>query len=960
MTFVNAISMFVGLFIGVCCSILIKARLFKKKPDHQISINDLNYAVILADREFRILSLNQAAERLFDSHQEASEQKKIQWLLPEWQTYQTLCQHKPFSIEITLDDQDDSKPFILSLSIIDPDLKNESVYLISLMELSSKGTGVNPLIFSRIIHQTPNIVFILHLDEYWSLQYISENIMRFGYSSRDFYEGEINFRDFIHENDRKWILEEIEKTLLVKKKDFIDLEFRVVNKSNLVQWIHLHLITNQDEEGHICCIQGLITDINDQKWMQEAERIARDQADSSNLELECLRQLAEELNQTSDLREALKIGLEITSDLLNIDAGWFLLIPENGRPYLSATYNLLIDQKEYDKHLNPCLKIEIPTQNLFGMFRCESHEINCEWLAEILEFESANLVHTLVPIQISGRLLGALNLISVSDTINDIVNDHLLEAISNQLAAAVERGRLYGKAVESYERERKTNQIALIINSSNDLDDILQKVVRLVVELTNASGGMVYLLSENREGFNKKYQFNFDKDYSLETISGTHLNIFWHILNSQEGLLLPDLLDTLNYPVMKDFSGVLRKSQSELVESGITGLIGVPIGEGGNTLGLLVLVMDNSGKKFSDREMILAQTVSLQIGIAIQKAQQIQTAQKRASEAETLLRAGSAVISSLDMDEIVDRILEQLARVVPYESATVQLIHEGHLEVIGGHGFEDILMITSLRLPLEPENPAFEVIESKRPQYLSKISESSAYFKHPPYEQAKSWLGVPLVIKDRILGLLALSSNETDCFTEDHIRLAFAFALEVAIALENARLFEEVEEQAKIDSLTGLLNRRSFNKIAEKEFINSIAENHPLSIIMIDIDRFKLVNDNYGHHTGDKVLRTMTQEAKFQLRSVDTIARYGGEEFICLLPDTNHKSAWRIAERIRKHIMEIDTPSEFGPIKITISLGVAENKTSKAKSLEDLIKFADQALYQSKQNGRNRVSNYRY
>jgi diguanylate cyclase (GGDEF)-like protein len=178
-------------------------------------------------------------------------------------------------------------------------------------------------------------------------------------------------------------------------------------------------------------------------------------------------------------------------------------------------------------------------------------------------------------------------------------------------------------------------------------------------------------------------------------------------------------------------------------------------------------------------------------------------------------------------------------------------------------------------------------------------------------------------------------------------------ATNVAIAIENARLFDEVQKLAITDPLTQLYNRRKFEESATKEFERSLRYNRPLCAIMIDLDQFKIVNDTYGHLAGDQALASLANLCKKNIRNIDILARYGGEEFIILLPETSLSEALKTAERLRLDCENTPIGSTQGQISITISLGLAGlNKT--CKTLEELIDRADQALYASKHAGRNK------
>jgi diguanylate cyclase (GGDEF)-like protein len=163
-------------------------------------------------------------------------------------------------------------------------------------------------------------------------------------------------------------------------------------------------------------------------------------------------------------------------------------------------------------------------------------------------------------------------------------------------------------------------------------------------------------------------------------------------------------------------------------------------------------------------------------------------------------------------------------------------------------------------------------------------------------------------------------------------------------------MFAHEQELARVDGLTGIYNRRYFFELATREFSATIRYQRPLTIILFDIDDFKLVNDNFGHAYGDTILIQIAQIAIAQVRDVDVLARYGGDEFIILLPETDSEHAFIIAERIRESVAS----TNVGPFIITLSIGVAETVHAPQDQLvEDIIRRADKALYLAKQKGRN-------
>jgi diguanylate cyclase (GGDEF)-like protein len=164
-----------------------------------------------------------------------------------------------------------------------------------------------------------------------------------------------------------------------------------------------------------------------------------------------------------------------------------------------------------------------------------------------------------------------------------------------------------------------------------------------------------------------------------------------------------------------------------------------------------------------------------------------------------------------------------------------------------------------------------------------------------------------------------------------------------------------LRELAVVDELTGLYNRRFFERRLAYEFERFKRYSHPLSILIIDVDYFKKVNDTYGHNAGDEVLRHLAQHAQTTLRKIDIVARYGGEEFVAILPDTDQSGALTAAERLRVAISSTSVRFGEDEICITISGGIVTISREFSGDVESLIRFADQALYQAKAQGRNRI-----
>ncbi len=217
-------------------------------------------------------------------------------------------------------------------------------------------------------------------------------------------------------------------------------------------------------------------------------------------------------------------------------------------------------------------------------------------------------------------------------------------------------------------------------------------------------------------------------------------------------------------------------------------------------------------------------------------------------------------------------------------------------------------------------------------------------------------LTVPMLSHGRLVGLLLLGAKKGgERFVAEEMELLNLLASQAATVFENSRLFES----ATFEGLTGLYRREAVLEILDREWSRSIRYDRPLAIALLDLDRFKWINDRSGHLAGDLVLQRVAAELRAQVRETDFIGRFGGEEFLIVLPETHLDGAERLAEKIRERVEEMEIVIDNGePLKVTVSIGVAERAETRGDGktrARPLLSAADTALYKAKRNGRNRV-----
>ncbi len=287
------------------------------------------------------------------------------------------------------------------------------------------------------------------------------------------------------------------------------------------------------------------------------------------------------------------------------------------------------------------------------------------------------------------------------------------------------------------------------------------------------------------------------------------------------------------------------------------------------------------------------------------------------------------------------------------------LIREGmqadHCAVIQSKSFDQISALgfsteiaqqaIKTRLPVIYPDPA-----GKTPKALSK----SALLL-----RLHTCLCVPILIDEEVAGLILIHKvgPASRNYDQGDVPLVLAIGYQTALTIQRARLLEKaevLEKWAVTDSLTGLYNRRQTLNLAELEYQRAQSLQLPLTILMLDIDRFKEVNDTWGHSVGDEVLKEVAGRLKAQLRSVDTLGRFGGDEFVAMLIDTGLDGARLIAERLRTAVAEKPIETEKGSVTVTISIGVTA-LAEDTKNLDEMLERADNAMYGAKKGGRNQA-----
>ncbi len=326
--------------------------------------------------------------------------------------------------------------------------------------------------------------------------------------------------------------------------------------------------------------------------------------------------------------------------------------------------------------------------------------------------------------------------------------------------------------------------------------------------------------------------------------------------------------------------------------------------------------------------------------------------QQRIRELEAINATMVDMTTELDLQRLLEAIVERVTRLLGALEGEVALYDPANrsLRVVAAYPNEHRQYGV---IPLG-QGIIGKAAQSQKKLLFEDVSLWDASSSPEPAPRTR--IAVPLLHKHELLGVVMVGANPHERrFTTDDLRLIEMFAQSAAIAIQNATLFSEIQRLARLDALTGALNRRSFYDVAQREMLRAERYRSPLSLIMLDVDHFKGVNDRFGHLAGDDALKAVVQACMAQVRQADWVGRFGGEEFVVLLPETNLEGALATAQRLCRSVESLRFPDRDEAMSITISVGVAE-RTPNMTRVEHLLNAADEALYRAKSMGRNCVS----
>lgn len=363
---------------------------------------------------------------------------------------------------------------------------------------------------------------------------------------------------------------------------------------------------------------------------------------------------------------------------------------------------------------------------------------------------------------------------------------------------------------------------------------------------------------------------------------------------------------------------------------------------------------------FTDKEEGLLQLLAKEIGYQLKNMRDKQIIHTRTHELSSILEISKALNTRLDLMHRLETMADKAKEILEYDCCFIVLIDEkethGTIKVARGYDGTGIIDKTFKA----SEGLINIILKNRHFLMFSSIERKKKSMDIFPKEcnitwKAKSFLGIPMMNEERVIGIFILTSQKDNAFNGYDQHIMSIVCSHAAVSISDAYLHAQVEALATTDGLTGISNHRRFQERLSAEFDRIARHPEPISLILMDLDHFKMINDNFGHPVGDLVLKKIANILLKMTRTIDTVARYGGEEFVLLLLNTDKKQAIQMAERIRKTVETTKFEFDGKKIPVTLSLGMAATPLD-TKNKKELIELADKALYHSKHSGRNQAT----
>lgn len=552
------------------------------------------------------------------------------------------------------------------------------------------------------------------------------------------------------------------------------------------------------------------------------------------------------------------------------------------------------------------------------------------------EFLKNQQVSSLIafPLSVADNFIGMITFgICGRNRIWDEQTPMLIKIIANIISNAIDRKNTELDMQASHKFQYRLNQVTKTSIERDNYNSSIRALSRNLRSLLNLDRNWLILLDETGKPVVYESGKRIPPDENVSSVIGL-------------------LLEKARKEIY-----VFQSSESsrKTTDFGIIGqsFIAIPLAAKNRHIGLIILANQNP-HQFTIQEKNICQQAATQISLAIIKNQSLEESREISRDLRNLRSAVVEFSSELDLNKLQDTILDRAVKLLNAEGGEFYSFEDRT---------EELITVSSLNMDKDYKGMRSKIGEGAAGKALAlrktvMIKDYSNWNNRlPQYEASKirASLSTPLHVGDKIIGCISVFHYNPTCqFNRNDQHLITIFAQHASIAMDNAILFGQIQEIARTDEMTGLLNRRALFEIGKYEISRSNRLNHSIAVVMMDLDNYKEINDTHSHIIGDKVLREISRLLQKNLRNIDIIGRYGGDEYVIIMPETNLAKSVKAMERIRqntdKTMIKVDNLS----FHVTACFGITYHE-GELPSLEKMIEEADKAMYEAKNSGRNCV-----
>jgi len=468
--------------------------------------------------------------------------------------------------------------------------------------------------------------------------------------------------------------------------------------------------------------------------------------------------------------------------------------------------------------------------------------------------------------------------------------------------------------------------------STFDLDEVLRQILVIARDYFHLQNVAILLLDKDKQELTPRCQIGWDAGHECTRLP-LDQGITGAAARQKRPIYAPDVSRDPQYV------SSAQSTRSELA---------IPLMVRDQVVGVLDCQSANIDH-FDNEKIDLLTLFSTQASMALQNARLYSLERQRARHLEVINAIARETTAVLDQEELLIKVCAVIQNTFQVGHVSVLLRDDDGLLLRASQGRFTASTSTGGRIPLT-SGLWGRALALGKTLIENDVRACPEYIGF--YQETQSRMCIPLISFGQSLGVLMLESERAASFQEGDVQSMEAVADICATAIQNAHYVERVKQLAYLDGLTGIFNRRYFEMRVIEEIDRARRFNSGMAVLMIDIDQFKRLNDDFGHLLGDEVLRQVSSMFHGQVRKIDVVCRYGGEEFAILLSQTNPQHALAVAEKLRRLVETWQFPGV--PQSVTISAGVATFPDHGA-SRDELVKSADAGLYAAKQGGRNRV-----